>query len=198
MKPKQKIFFILLFSFAFLKSEAQKDSSLISKTYNQICIEGLGNGFIDYSYPDVSFISICYTHKVILTTTSFMLSLGIGQVISSNFSSIKPPDKVIDFPAGILFRGKYKRNGLWGGIFFTPCFGKIQYRDAADQPHFVNGSFEISPNLSYQFQSKSEHFFIKISFTPKILASAFTKTEKYGYGDKIFPFWGGICIGGAW
>jgi hypothetical protein len=170
-----------------------QDSLHICK--NQIFIEGLGNDFVDFNSESIGLISINYSRKVIFKNSSFMFSVGIGPVDEGGYT---PQRTIVGFPIGILGRGKYKRNGLWFGAFFTPCFGKILYHDVGDHPHFLNYSFQVSPNLTYQFQSKSEHFFVRLSIAPKILASAFTSTDKYGYGDKVILFWGGISIGGAW
>jgi hypothetical protein len=161
---------------------------------NQVFVEGLGNSFADpNSSAEAGLATINYSRKVIFDNSSFMFSLGISPLVANNRTMI-----LFDFPVGVLGRGKYKRNGLWYGIFFIPSFGKIYYLDEKDNNHLHNASFQISPNLMYQFQSKSEHFFVRLSLTPKILASAFTSTYEYGYGVKLFPFWGGISIGGGW
>jgi hypothetical protein len=171
-----------------------QDSLHICK--NQVFIEGVGNNFYDINASeDIGWASINYSRKIITARSCFMLSFGIGTLREGG---ITPPITLVDLPMGVLCRGKYKRNGLWFGAFFTPCFGKILYHDVGDHPHFLNYSFQVSPNLTYQFQSKSEHFFVRLCIAPKILASAFTSTDKYGYGDKVIPFWGGISIGGAW
>jgi hypothetical protein len=192
MKTLQKIIFFIL-SFSFLKSEAQVSSHICR---NQVFIEALGNNFADpNSSADAGLATINYSRKVILKNSSFMFSLGVGLLREDGTT---PPITIVDFPIGVLCRGKYKRNGLWFGVFCSSCFGKIYYLDEKDNNHLHNASFQISPNLTYQFQSESEHCFIRFSLTPKILASAFTSTYEYGYGVKLFPFWGGISIGGGW
>jgi hypothetical protein len=169
---------------------------------NQIFVEGLGNSFADpNSSADGGIGSLNYERKVIFDNISLLFSLGVGPLHAVGYDYAKNTTTqitIINFPVGILGRGKYNRNGLWYGVFFTPCFGRIVYLDRHDYEQIHNFSFQVSPNLTYQFQSKSEHFFVRLSLTPKILASAFTSTDKYGYGVKLFPFWGGISIGGGW
>ena len=189
------IYCIVFILFCLLSSRIKaQDNQNIRK--NQAFVEGLGNNFYDINASeDIGWASVNYSRKVITNRSCFMFSFGIGILRQGG---VTPPITLIDLPMGILCRGKYKRNGLWFGVFYTPSFGKIVYLDRSDHRQVHNSSFQISPNLTYQFQSKSEDFFIRLSLTPKILASAFTPTDKYGYGVKIFPFWGGISIGGAW
>jgi hypothetical protein len=189
----------LFFIFCFLPCHIKAQDSLRIKK-NQVFVEALGNNFCDpNSSADAGLASINYSRKVIFKSSSLMLSLGVGPINSEVFDPVKAEYKMIkilDLPAGILWRRKYKRNGFWVGAFFTPTIGKIDYPSNSGNGAVHNVSFQITPNISYQFQSKSENFFCRFSFTPKILASNFSKV--YGDRQPIVLFLGGISIGGAW
>jgi len=169
---------------------------------NQIALEVFGNNFFDINSSfQPGYFSLNYDRKFIAKRSCFIVSIGTGYMRTKGYYHVKDKIKlltIVDFSGGFLWRPNYKRNGFWFGVFCSNCFGKIYYLDEKDNNHLHNASFQISPNLTYQFQSKSEHFFVRLSLTPKILASAFTSTYEYGYGVKLFPFWGGISIGGAW
>lgn len=198
----KKVFILLMICFSHYETRAQ-DSLYVKK--NQIYLELLGNNFIDLnSNADAGLWSINYCHKIISRKNSFMFSFGMGTLKGSRYDSVRRTAidvTDINLPAGILWRPHYKRNGLWAGIFFTTLIGKISYsyfneNTYSEIVYTHNSSFQISPNLTYQFQTKSEHFFCRLTLSPKILPRVFF-SQKFGDGWKIFP-WGGISIGGAW
>lgn len=198
MRITQFIFFFFICSMLSLHALKAQDTLSIKK--NQLYIELLGNNFADpNSSADASFYSINYCRKVIIKKNCLLFSLGLGTLRENGYDSvhrISTNITLFNFPAGILWRYNYKRNGLLAGVFFTAIFGKISYISAVNQYNF---SYQVSPNLSYQFQSRSEHFFFRVNFTPKLLAYMFSDKYSNQYGDQPRVFlWGGISIGGGW
>jgi hypothetical protein len=200
MKNASVLFFFLIG--LCLGSLKAQDSISVKK--NQVYCEVLGNNFYDPNsdfHP--AFVSLNYSRKVLLNRCSFTFSLGCGFAqaigyVTINNRIVKPV--ILDFPVGVLFKPNYKRNGLWFGAFFIPSLGKIGYRinDGRNQiDYFHNSSWQFSPNLTYQFQSKSEKFFCRLTLSPKFLPPFFTKSIEYGKDWTIVP-WGGISIGGGW
>ncbi len=194
--------FLLLYVLLCLMTNNLRAQDSLGTRKNQIYIELLGNNFaeLNLSSANPGLISINYGRKIISKNNCFIFSLGIGPVPTSVYDPLKKTTVAITnvcFPAGILWRKKYKQNGFWTGLFFTGYIGTIAYmNETTNQGNSHNGSFQISPNLTYQFHSKSRRFFYRFSFTPKFLASNFS--DKYGYPNRILLLWGGICIGGGW
>ncbi|CAN5851921.1 hypothetical protein BH11BAC7_BH11BAC7_23180 [soil metagenome] len=191
-------YLLLCFGLIILKALNAQDSSVIKK--NQVYLELLGNNFADpNSSVDASLYSVNYCRKVIIKKNCLLFSLGVGTLKENGYDPIGMRSTNItlfNFPAGILWRYNYKRNGLLVGVFFTAIFGEISYISAVD--HY-NSSYQVSPNLSYQYQSRSEHFFFRVNFTPKLLAYMFSDKYSNQYGDQPRVFlWGGISIGGGW
>ncbi len=187
--------FILISSLIALTCNAQHDSLSVKK--NQLYIELFGNNYFDPNAGlNISFISINYDRKIIFGKSGFIFSVGLGQVRENKSTDI------VYFPTGLMFKPRYTRNGLWFGMFFIPCVGKISYtvpygnRGQITYSHTT--SWQLSPNLTYQYQIKSEKFFCRLSLTPKFLPPFFNKsTMEYGNKWTIVP-WGGISIGGGW
>ncbi len=171
-------------------------------SHNQVYVELLGNNFFDpnalSSEPGLA--SINYARKVVLKHNSFIFNIGIGPVKSLGYDPARNAVYTIfniDFPTGFLWRPGYSPKGFWIGFFITPLAGKIPYlEDRNGFESFQKSSFEFSPNLTYQFQNKSEKFFYRLSITPKFYADNFS--AKFGNGNTFWPFWGGISIGGGW
>ncbi|OGU82396.1 MAG: hypothetical protein A2W11_09655 [Ignavibacteria bacterium RBG_16_35_7] len=199
----KKFFSLLFFVFCFLQGSIKAQDSLILKK-NQVYVEALGNNYFG-SVP-INFVSVNLARKIGsgYGNNIFILSVGVSAFKSSYIDTSGlgwnyPKVTIITAPIGFLWRWNYKRNGLWLGLYYTSAFGKQSYvNDYAHQTivSTPNYCFQLSPNLCYQFQSKSEKLFCKISYTPKIYASNFF--EKNGFVYTIFPIWGGISIGGGW
>lgn len=165
---------------------------------NHLYIEGLGNNFYDENsnFSPVYF-SLNYDRKII-KKTSFILTSGIGyRPQRFYYGNNSVTRSIMSMSAGVLWRHKYKRNGIWIGASTCIAFGKIQYKDSRQYIHEHNSSFQLGPVVAYQFQNKSERFFVRVEYTPKILAAAFDDAN-FGYGDEIVPFWFGLSIGGGW
>lgn len=200
MKQTQIIFFCALLCLT--KTLPAQDTLKICRNY--FSVDLLGNSFTDHNVAsrgavDAGVYSISYTRKCIFNKSAFLFSVGIGPFVSEGYDAVKNqtyPLMILNFPAGFLWRKQYKRNGFWGGLFVTTAVGRIVNSTTAAPYYTVHsGSFQISPNLTYQFQSKNEHFFCRFNFTPKILAATFS--ENYGIEHRVL-IWGGISIGGGW
>jgi hypothetical protein len=191
----KKYFYILLLITSYASAE---DSAQVK---NQFYLELLGNNFYDFNaYDNVGPVSINYTRKVVLRNNSFLFNAGIGLIGSQAYYQIHNSyyRKInVDIPTGFLWRPSYVKNGFWMGLFFTPIVGEIAYhKDNYGFKSFQKYSFELSPNITYQFQNKSEDLFFRVSLTPKIFASVFS--EKFGTRNAFWPFWFGVCLGGGW
>ncbi len=195
--------FLLLISFSFLKSEAQKDSlSLISKQNNQISFEFLGSSFPGY------LLSLDYSRKFLTRKLSFIPFVGMG-VLKNKRPEFGEDDAKYSIATGIFFRGEYKRNAFWGSISGALAFGNWFYETSL----YHNGSgslggttvyhdvnFCLTPAIAYQFQSKSEHFFIRPSIGIKMFSNLFSDNYKSVTSSQERPLflWSGISIGGQW
>jgi len=134
---------------------------------------------------------------------AFILSIGISAFKSNYTDTVggwtKPSVTIITVPMGFLWRCNYNRNGFWLGLYYTSAFGKQSYENDYGHRTIVstpNYCFQLSPNLCYQFQNRSEKIFCRISITPKLYASNFTQGSGFEYS--AFPIWGGISVGGGW
>jgi hypothetical protein len=131
----------------------------------------------------------------------FNFSLGVGYVRLYYTLGKNNSPTIFDFPMGVLFKPRYKKNGLLFGIFVIRSVGKISYRidDGRNQINYYhNSSWQVSPNLSYEFQPKSKSIFFRLTVSPKFLPPFFNRDSvEYGMKWKIVP-WGGISIGGVW
>jgi len=203
---KTKIIFLLFFSFAFVKSEAQKDTLHTPKTFNQVYVGVLGDNDL------ISIVSLNYSKKL---PHGIIVFGGMGNPRKVSSNNNQPSFNSFTFDAGLLFRGKYKRNGLWGSLSASIATGKWFYvtnyytywtyinsvyqRVAVYNYTYHDIDFEILPAVCYQFQNKNEKLFCRITGGVKLFSSLFLNS----YDDKIvdhndfFP-WIGISIGGAW
>jgi hypothetical protein len=194
----KKCFYIILLLPYYANAQ---DSVLITR--NQMYAEVFGNNFADWNSYNWSYISLNYDRKM-GSKSNFILSVGVSafrsKYIDESTNPVTyPTTTAIAVPFGFLWRHHYKRNGFWVGLFATPTFGKQWYyvESFSTYTNYVdNFSSQFSPNVCYQFQSKSEKFFFRISFAPKLYASIFS--EKFGNDHVGLPLWGGISIGGAW
>jgi hypothetical protein len=209
MRSVTSLFLFLAFNlFATNILKAQAD---LPSRKNRIYVEILGNNFFDpNTYDDIEFISANYSRKITLNRYYMMFSLGFAPFKGTRYDSIKNTHyraTNLGFSAGVLTGRNIKHNGILLGVYFICATGEFRYTEYVSRPqhggytvfyqhHF---SFQISPNVVYQFQSKSEKIFCRLTYSPKILASAFYKDPKrYGEDYMIYPFWGGISIGGGW
>jgi hypothetical protein len=186
-----------------------QDNLLIKK--NRVYIEVLGNNFIDpNTYSDVEFVSLNYSRKIISNKYYYMLSLGCAPFRGTRYVSVRNDHNFkatnFGFSAGVLAGRNVKRNGVLLGLFFTGAIGEFVYNIYIPGNHGAQAinyhhqfTFQISPSIAYQLQSKSENLFFRVSYAPKILPSLFSEKHSGGSDNKyVFPFWFGISIGGGW
>lgn len=198
MKISGIIFFLSLCAF---NIKAQSDSMLLLKSRNQIYIELLGNNSL------VSPASINYARKIQKTNLSLVLFSGIG--FPRTIKETTKHDAFVSYTAnlGILIRGKYKRNGLWASFSSSIATGKWFYttgilRDGATFYEIISYhdvAYDFLPGMTYLYQNRAEHFFLKGTAGLKLFASLFSKTYRdvNSSGAGIFP-WFGISIGYSW
>ncbi|MBI3509930.1 MAG: hypothetical protein HY064_04650 [Bacteroidetes bacterium] len=212
MKIKQKILFLLLFSFAFLKAEAQKDSLNIPQTLNQVYVGVLGDDFLS------SIFSLNYSRK--FRENGFILFGGIGTPKKIKENSLHNSFVSYTFDAGFLFRQshksngefvylkKYKRNTLWGSLsvsiatgkwYFITTHGSVIPPGGTVDSYYHDIDFVVTPGLSYQWQNKNEKIFCRLMIGMKLFSRLFSRKYQ-GDPQDALPFfpWIGISMGGAW
>lgn len=180
---------------------------------NLLEAELLGSSYlVPFQQPYTGFFPLTLNYSRVVTAGNSTVQLGIGiSTVHSRYEDVADHQFVHPYvhhypwalclPVRFLWRYHEKRNGLWGGVIFTPVFVKQQYmyfdgvqmKTTIDQ---IDYDYQIMPTLCYQFMNKKEHFVIKLLYTPKISSGFFNGRQ--GYRWKFFPLWGGISIGGAW
>lgn len=166
---------------------------------NQVYVELLGANF------STSLVSLNYSRKFLAGKSTWIAFFGLGTPHKFKGYSNYPSFTSYVFNGGFLVRGKYKRNALWFASSLSVATGKWVY--LGQVPHFspveysfANYDYQFMPALVYQFQSRKEHFFCRLSLGPKFTASTFEHRDDsvYLYDTQSHLFWGGISIGGGW
>lgn len=200
--------FILCFCFISQPAKSQNSDSLSFSAVkkNTVEVEFLGNDYLSpFSSRGFLPFSINYSRLVVFPKLSLQFTIGLTSFRSyyyehQGIQSVLHRPWSITIPTGFLCRGKYKRNGLWFGLFFTSAYVKQIYSVPIDRNssivYTIHYDYQIMPNVCYQFHSKKGDFVCKIFYSPKIASGAFKRQQ--GYDWTIFPLWGGISIGGGW
>jgi hypothetical protein len=190
-----RLFFTILILIAAFPCSGQHDSIPIKKK-NQIGLELLGNT------AALSFISVNYTRKI---SSSTMVFGGVGLPHKFSEEGILPGFTSYTIDGGVLYRKNYKRKGFGVGISIALMTGKWYYRtsitrDSAGQfiDHYTYHpvSFEVFPAVYYQYQNKTETFFMRPTVGLKLPSAFFSDSyrEIDDDGLHLIP-WIGFAFG---
>lgn len=205
---------LLFFSFGLCAQDTSRvsrfvtttDSSASNCSRNQVWMQLFGNNFVTwtgYSYNRINYVepfTLGYSRRFVTRNNNcFITSIGIGVFsydATEAFSSIEG----LGIPFQVLWRKNYKRNGVWCGISMQLALGRqyySSYNTTGYVFHRTRFSYAVNPEISYQFQSKNESYFIRFSYTPKILVSGkvggtlFTPNQNL----QFHPLYGGMSFG---
>lgn len=171
---------------------------------NLLFIEIMGNNYRSPVLERFSFLSVNYARSLSVGNFNCEINLGLGTFRSFYFDNSGTTNVVtepwgISTTIGFLFRKNSRRNGFLTGLSYTSVFARQDYYTDNLQAAYKKTKrfdYQIMPNLSYQFRSKSEHFVVRLSFAPKLSSGVFSNND--GYDWIVLPIWGGISIGGGW